>query len=112
MDSILNYLYDFLVEYRVMIAAICAVTLYALFAWNDFKAQCYALMLQAKRYAKDEILKSGDEQVEWVVKKAYQYLPASITIFMSENMMRKIVRYLYSKLKDYVDDGEFNNSIA
>lgn len=69
-------------------------------------------MLQAKRLAKDAVLKSGDEQVEWVIKKAYQFLPKSITVFISEDMMRKIVKYLYDKAKDYIDDGQFNNSIS
>lgn len=99
-------------EYRFIIIVAIAIALYAMVAWNDFKAKAYALMLQAKRLAKDAVLKSGDEQVEWVIKKAYQFLPKSITVFISEDMMRKIVKYLYDKAKDYIDDGQFNNSIS
>ena len=32
-----------------------------------FRQRAYALMLQAKRMARDEILKSGEEQEQWVV---------------------------------------------
>lgn len=102
---------DFLWDYRFLIIVGCMFILYALFEWQSFKTHCYALMLQAKRYAKDEFLKSGDEQVEWVIKRLYQLLPKSFTIFISENLMRKIIKYLYDKLKDYMDDGSINNSI-
>jgi hypothetical protein len=98
-------------EYRFMILVIVAVILYALFEWQSFKSKCYGIMLQAKRKAKDAILKSGDEQAEWVVKKAYQWLPRRLTMFISESMMRKIIYYLYHKSKDYIDDGQINNSI-
>lgn len=45
------------------------------------------------------------------MKKAYQFLPRSITIFISEEVMRKIVHYLYVKAKDKLDDGQLNGSI-
>lgn len=98
-------------EYRFIIVILVAIALYALLEWNSFKSQLYALMLQAKRMAKDSVLKSGDEQIEWIIKKTYQFLPGRITIFISEETMRKLIRYLYSKLKDYIDDGKLNKSI-
>lgn len=102
---------NFIFKYRFIILVILAVILYAALEWQKFKTQSYALMLQAKSLAKDAILKSGAQQEEWVIKKAYQYLPKSLTIFLSEQRMRKLVHYLYVKAKDYMDDGEMNNSI-
>ena len=55
-----------------------------------------------------DILKSGKEQEDWVVDKAYDCLTVVVRGFVSEEMLRKIVRYLYDGLKDFVDDGEFN----
>jgi hypothetical protein len=98
-------------EYRFIILVVLAVVLYACLEWNKFKALAYAAMLQAKRMAKDAVLKSGDEQVEWVVRKAYQFMPRTWTIFISEDRMRKIIGYLYGKLKDYIDDGQLNRSM-
>ncbi|MDP4147528.1 MAG: hypothetical protein Q8936_24185 [Bacillota bacterium] len=98
-------------EYRFIILLVIAVFIYAIAEWNKFKSITYALMLQAKRYAKDEVLSSGDAQVEWVINKAYQFLPSYLTVFISKDLMRKIVSYLFSKLKDYMDDGTINNSI-
>lgn len=98
-------------EYRFIILVVLAVILYAALEWTSFKSQAYALMLQAKRMAKDEVLKNGDEQVEWIIKRTYQFLPKRITIFVSEELMRKVIKYLYEKLKDYMDDGKLNNSL-
>lgn len=100
-----------LFEYRFIIILVLAIILYAALEWQKFKTQAYALMLQAKSLAKDAILKSGLQQEEWVIKKAYQFLPGRITVFLNEQRMRKIVHYLYVRAKDYVDDGEINNSI-
>lgn len=102
---------NFLIEYRVVILVVLAVILYATLEWQKFKSQSYVLMLQAKSMAKDAILKSGHQQEEWVIKKAYQYLPRKLTVFINEDRMRKIVHYLYARAKDILDDGEMNNSI-
>jgi hypothetical protein len=98
-------------ESRFIILIILAIILYALLEWEKFKTQAYALMLQAKRQAKDAVLKSGDEQVEWIVKKAYQFMPKRWTKLISEKNMRWIVHKLYHIAKDYADDGELNESI-
>ncbi len=98
-------------EYRFVILVVLAVMFYAALEWQKFKSTCYSIMLQAKSMAKDAILKSGCQQEEWVIKKAYQFLPKKITIFLNEERMRKLVHYLYIKCKDFVDDGEMNNSI-
>ena len=102
---------DKLFEFRFIIMIVLAVILYAALEWQKFKTISFALMLQAKSKAKDLILKSGKKQEDWVVKKAYQYLPRKITIFINEQRMRRIIHYLYVRAKDYIDDGEFNNSI-
>ncbi|CCJ33084.1 hypothetical protein [Caloramator australicus] len=106
MNEILNFAWEF----RFIIVIAIAILLYALLEWQKFKATAYALMLQAKRLAKDAVLNSGQQQEEWVVKKAYQFLPKSWTIFISEATMRKIVHWLYEKAKDYLDDGKINDS--
>ena len=98
-------------EYRYIIALVIGFIFYAIFEWQRTQKILYALIAQAKRYAKDMILKSGKEQEDWVVEKAYICLPLMIRGFISEDMLRKIIRYLYDKLKDFIDDGEFNGSV-
>jgi hypothetical protein len=98
-------------DYRFIIVLVVAAALFCLFEWQRTKTIAYSLMLQAKSLAKDSVLKSGDAQMEWVIKKAFQFLPKSITIFISEENLRKLIQYLYSKAKDYLDDGKINSSI-
>jgi len=104
---------SFLWENRFIILIVAFVILFfILLGWQKTKVLLYQLMLQAKRMAKDAVLKSGQEQEEWVVKKALQLLPLSLRMFFSEDTVRKIVKWLYQKAKDYADDGQLNNSAA
>lgn len=102
---------ELIFEYRFIIVAALAVFIFALFEWEKFKSILYALMLQAKSLAKDAVLRSGTEQEKWVLDKAYLYLPKWITAAIPQDVMRKIISWLYNRAKDYLDDGKLNNSI-
>jgi len=102
---------ELIIEYRFILTVALAAFIFALFEWEKFKGILYALMLQAKSMAKDAVLKSGKEQEEWVLQKAYAYLPRWITFAIPQEVMRKIISWLYNMTKDYLDDGKLNNSI-
>ncbi|MDF2892539.1 MAG: Uncharacterized protein K0R80_2906 [Clostridia bacterium] len=97
-------------EWRFIILLAVAGMLYCLFEWERAKTFIYAGIAQAKRYAKDQVLKNGNQQEEYVVKLALQYLPLSLKIFLSEKLIRRLVKSLYSKLGDYIDDGILNDT--
>jgi len=78
--------------------------------WEKAKSIIYAGIAQAKRYAKDQVLKNGAQQEEYVVKLMLQRLPLSLRLFLGEDQIRKIVKWLYKKLGDYIDDGILNDS--
>lgn len=101
---------NFLWEYRFIIVVLLALGSYVLFEWQKFKAVAYAVMLKAKSLAKDAVLNSGTQQEDWVVKKLLLLLPKSWLIFLSEDKLRGIVHWLYHKAKDYIDDGQLNDS--
>ncbi len=94
-------------EYRFVLLLIIAVFL---FQWEIAKTRIYAAIAQAKRYAKDQVLKNGKQQEEYVVRLALHKLPLSLRLFIGENTLRQIVRWLYKKLMDYMDDGILNES--
>lgn len=98
-------------EFRFVIVSLIAILLFALLEWNSFKSIAYGIMLQAKSLAKDTVLKSGQEQEDWVVKKLYPYVPLVVRPLISEETLRTVVRALFLKAKDYLDDGQINNSI-
>ena len=97
-------------EFRYVLIMLIVALIYMIFEWQHAKVIFYQLMVKAKSMAKDCILHSGKEQEDWVVKRAYQFLPSRITIFINEKKMHEIVHYLYEKAKDYIDDGKINNS--
>jgi len=102
---------ELIFEYRFILVIAFAIFIFALFEWEKLKGILYSLMLQAKSMAKDAVLKSGKEQEEWVLKKAYVYLPKWITFAIPQETMRKIISWLYRMAKDYLDDGKLNKSV-
>jgi hypothetical protein len=106
MDKVISFMWDA----RFIIAVLVAFAGFAILEREKANSILYALMLQAKRMAKDEILKSGQEQEDWVVRKALIFLPATVRIFLSEEAIRVIVKFLFNKAKDFLDDGEFNGT--
>jgi hypothetical protein len=106
----LEMIKNFVFEYRFVIAIVVCFVLFYLFEREKGYSLLYNLMLQAKRLAKDAILKSGQAQEDWVVEKALYLLPVSWKVFISETQTRKIVKWLFNKGKDLIDDGKLNNS--
>lgn len=97
-------------EWRFIILILVGFSLFYLFERERAKTFIYASIAQAKRLAKDQVLKSGKQQEEYVIKLAMQYLPLSCRLFLGENNIRMLVRFLYSKLGDYIDDGILNDT--
>lgn len=98
-------------EVQYLVAGILIVLIVALLEWGNTKAVVYSVMLRAKDLAKDKILTCGKEQEDWVVAKLKKALPKRLLLFLGEDMLRAIVKFLYNKGLDYLDDSKFNNSI-
>jgi len=97
-------------EFRYILIVLFGLVIFALFEWEKFKSLAYKTMLQAKTLAKDAILLSGQEQEDWVVDKLYLIMPISFRVLINRNFLRKIVKSVYHKAKDYLDDGKINGS--
>jgi hypothetical protein len=97
-------------ENRFLIAVIFFAVAQAISAWRETKSKLYSMMLDAKRKAKDQILSSGDQQIEWVIKLALEKLPWLVKA-LGEEWTIKLVKWLYRKGKDWLDDGKMNNSV-
>ncbi|MCX8131024.1 MAG: hypothetical protein N3I35_13115 [Clostridia bacterium] len=96
-------------EWRFVITVAAAFVLFCLLEWQKAKTVLYALMLQAKRLAKDAVLNSGKQQEEWVMEKACQFIPG--IKFVPESWLRQGIYLLFHKAKDYLDNGKIDNSI-
>ena len=97
-------------EWRFVIMLIVSAIFYCLFERERSRKMIYAGIAQAKRYAKDQILKNGAQQEEYVIKLMLEKLPLSLRLFMGEDEIRYLVKKLYGKLCDYIDDGTLNES--
>lgn len=107
MTELVNVLW----EWRFVMVLTAAFLVYFLFERERGKSVLYALMLQAKRLATDAILRSGQEQEDWVVKKALLFLPLPVRLFFGEDGVRRLVKVLFHKAKDYLDNGKLDNSL-
>lgn len=99
-------------DWRYAIIVVIAVIIYAVFEWQSFKVLAYKLMLVAKKLAQKKILEAGQPEEDWTVEHLYDLLPKRITLFVSKDLVRKIVYKLYHVAKDLLDDGKLNNSIV
>ena len=97
-------------DWRYVILVMFALLLFAVFEWGKVKEMILSGALMAKKLAKDMILNSGQQQEDWVVERIYPFIPLPAKVFLSEAAFRKLVRYMYGKAKDYLDDGEMNGS--
>lgn len=106
MDNVMAFLWDI----RFLIVVLVAGVGYGVLEWTNTKSTLYALMLQAKSLAKDLVLNSGQEQEDWVLQKAKLFLPRKVLIFLPDDKLRSVIKYLFDLAKDYLDDGKINNS--
>lgn len=97
-------------DIRYLIAGAIIFIVITIAEWNNTKQLAYNVMLRAKDMAKDKILNGGKEQEDWVVEKLKILLPRRLTLFIGDDLIRALVRMLYNKGLDYLDDGKFNNS--
>ena len=98
-------------DWRFAAIVAAAFIIWCIFDWQAAKGSIYQLMLLAKSKAKDAVLNSGQEQEDWVVKNVWTYIPLKFKIFLNEDTIRKIIKWLYKQAKDKLDDGSLNGSM-
>ena len=97
-------------EYRYVILLVVGAAIYTILEWSNVKGKILNAIVAAKDLAKDKVLHGGQAQEDWVVSRVYVIIPARVKLFLSEELLRKIIRYLYQKSMDLLDDGKVNNS--
>lgn len=106
MKSVLNFIW----KYRFILMSIVWAATYALTSWEKFKSNVKSGMLAAKQMSKEQILRSGKEQREWVINFVYNKLPKTWSNFLGEEKVRLLIQRLYNVSMDLIDDGKLNNS--
>lgn len=103
---------DLVWEWRYIILAIIGAGIYSILEWNIVKEKILNAIVAAKDLAKDKVLHGGKAQEDWVVSRVILILPLRVKLILSEELLRKIIRYLYQKSMDLIDDGKVNNSYS
>lgn len=99
-------------EYRYVVILILGAVIYSILEWNSVKGKILNAIVAAKDMAKNKILHGGKAQEDWVVNRVLLILPLRVKLILSEELLRKIIRYLYQKSIDLIDDGKINNSYS
>jgi hypothetical protein len=99
-------------EYRYVILVILGAIIYSFLEWGSVKGKILNAIVAAKDLAKDKVLHGGKAQEDWVVSRVYLLLPTRVKLLLSEELLRKIIRYLYQKSMDLLDDGKVNDSFT
>ena len=75
---------------------------------QEIRAEVYQLFLQAEHlYTKTG---SGKQKMKWVISKARGLLPSWAQIFISEELLYKVIETWFQAVKDLLDDGKVNGS--
>ena len=96
-------------EYIVMgvIALIVFIVLVLLVKIDGLRNRAFALFLEAEKNV-------DENKFDYVCNNLYDYVPAIIKIFLSDESFKKLVQMLYNHTrkiaKDLLDDGKLNKS--
>lgn len=85
-----------------LLLAVLAIVIAVIQNWTSVKAKAFEGIAMAKKLAKDNVLASGQEQEDWVVRTVYPLLPAQVKVFISEAIFRTIVQKLYKAAKESI----------
>jgi len=106
---------EMLIEYRYVIVAVVALIVWAIFNWEKVKKKVESAILKGEKWAKDEAKKgiehSGQEVEDWIIENLYSLIVGRWRVIINEKMARKIIRFIYRKLIDALDDGKINDSV-
>lgn len=107
---------EILFEYRYVLVFVVALFIWALFNVELLKKRIHAAILKGEKWAKlqaeQNVNKSGQEVEDWIIDNLYPLIVGRWQIILKETTARMIIRYLYKKLIDAMDDGKINNSIG
>lgn len=98
-------------QYRSLIVLAFWIITYIITSWEKFKSDIKSAMLAAKQMSKEQLLKNGLEQRQWVLDFIYRNLPHTWTKLLGEEKVKSLVQKLYDSALDLIDDGKLNNSV-
>lgn len=104
---------EFLYQYWLPVLAAVAVLAYIIYLsitkqWTKVREFAYKVMLLAERTFADN---EGRIKFDFVVRIVYKYIPVWLRIFIKEEHLQALIQVWYETAKDYLDDGQMNESV-
>ena len=75
---------------------------------DGIRNDVYQLILKAEHIYNES--GQGKQKFEWVIQQARGLLPSWLRIFVTEDMLKRIVQSWFTGIKDLLDDGKVNGS--
>lgn len=94
----------------VIIAIIAVITFYVIkrYSFSRIREEVYKLFSYAEVLFKES--GTGQEKLNYVVAMARGLLPPILQKLISERALKKVIQLWFDEVKDYLDDGKFNDS--
>lgn len=113
--ELLNYLSQVPIPVLILvIAVLVVVTAVVVYQYAKAKGlegirkEVYGLFLHAEHIYKES--GQGEQKLKWVVNQARGLLPQWLRIFVTEDMLVKVINEWFKGVKDLLDDGKVNGS--
>lgn len=100
-----------LVMALVILVAITVVMTYQyakMRGMDGIRGDVYQLILKAEHVYNES--GQGKQKLKWVVSQARGLLPKWMQVFVTEEMMMKVIDEWFKGVKDLLDDGKVNGS--
>ena len=75
---------------------------------SDMRQDVYKLFLEAEHTYL--YTGAGMQKMEYVIQRARSLLPVWAQLFITEELLRKVVQLWFDAVKDLLDDGKINGS--
>lgn len=113
--ELLNFIHQIPLPIVILVIAILVlVTVVLAYQYAKMKGlegirvKTYQLILKAERVYKES--GAGQQKMKWVVSQARLLLPTWLQIFITEEMLEKMIQVWFDGIKDLLDDGKVNGS--
>lgn len=90
-----------------ILISILIFSMYLLIKINgDVRKKAYQLFLKAEELF---ITGSGTFKMDYVIENIYPYLPNYIKIFITLDLLKKILQKMFNEVKDFLETGKTSN---
>lgn len=97
---------EFIVSWWGLLALVIIFALKLIFDYEATLKRIRELIYLAEEHAKKEALKTGKEKFEWVKSEGYKYLPATLKLFVSQELFGVLVQSVFDRLVQWAEQQE------